>query len=691
MRRIVASTLIGVTLMGVIQSTIQFAHASGNAGGAESNSVVIITSNKADTIVAPGIEDLGVQLNDLYSEVGKNLNIDYLYVKILHLIAGGKAVYADKRPNIYGELTVESLSAPFEIEGAVQNYTAEAPWAICPDETIERPSKYYLPDAAYSVTSEVIKLMNKRYFVDRGSMQEYFDSLGKDVKTNVVFCEAVLEYIGASEKSINSFYPSYEKVRYMKDKYENVIEVNSQGVFTIKSPFKEVFIANNIVDERELDIISLILSFDSALAASSNPNGVKSDLDVPYIKNYTSRENMMIAAISIIGKVRYVWGGGHLGSGGIDGINPMWQAFFNQYGDESGEPGYGMCIKPRASWCPMHGQSSRENGCLFSSETNKSATEYILNRGDILPLIDSDLADYSAFLSESIDFTHGVVGHRLDGLDCSGYTSWLYNQITDQRVYDSGATAFISSGGLKRVPWGNKMLPGDVFSWGEHIVVIIGQVKNESKAYVMAEASPNMVKFGVVYYGGAHQSDINLARQIAIEANKLIGNLPDSEKTHVYNMSNLGYNRNSSGEVVSRYAEIGRLKQVFLDEESIITGYNKRIQDMTAQEIIQHTINSLDLYYLKGAEEYNGEIFKLPDTVLDKIEEYRIEQIMREKEESLVVDVEVNVIVDNGVETLINELSNTEVIILSGERADTGLDMTKAAISYSKNTKPSMD
>ena len=63
--------------------------------------------------------------------------------------------------------------------------------------------------------------------------------------------------------------------------------------------------------------MSIILSFDSKLAAYNDPDTIKNEYVNPYKLGYTSRENMMLAAMSVVGKVRYVWGGGHLGSGNL--------------------------------------------------------------------------------------------------------------------------------------------------------------------------------------------------------------------------------------------------------------------------------------------------------------------------------------------------------------------------------------
>ena len=682
-RRTVASVLVGMLLM----SNVQMAYAADEVAMMhEATSVSTNVDIEAvDKIVASGVDDIGVQLNDLYKEVGKNLNIDYMYVKILHLIAGGKAVYADKRPNILAELTVESMAAPFDIDGAVQLYNQQAPWIVMPDETVERPSKYYLPDAAYSVTSEVVKLMNGRYYADRGEMQEYFDALSKDVKTNVIFCEAVLEYIGAEREAIESFYVTYEKILYEKEANENVLEMNEDGTFSIKEEFKDIFVDNYLGDEDILNVLSIILSFDSKLAASKSVDEVRDAYILPYKVDYTSRENMMLAAMSVVGKVRYVWGGGHLTTGMIDGINPSWQAFYDAYPLDENAEGHARCIQPSGCWCPIHKAVENENGCLLKSETITSVEEYVDTIKEVCDTSKLETDKYKALLEDKVDLEHGVASHRLDGLDCSGYASWLYNQISNKREYDAGARSFISSSGLKVVPYGYKMLPGDVFSWGSHIVVVIGPSSANSKAYVITEASPNMVKFGVMYYGSAKQSDINEAIAIAKEANDLIGGVPATEKTHIYNMDTRGYTTETidngttviegdwvynteteqweQGQTIineptvktTRYAEIGRLNTSFLDENIIIPDYNKKIKDMSAKEIIQYTLNNMDKSYVSGFDTYEGKIFdtskvKEPQADMSTLQKNKVESkrnIENSKDETVVLTDELVKAEDN--------------------------------------------
>lgn len=605
-KRIVASVIASVMIVG----TTQVAYAA-EVESPEAPEMTItidssISSEDTTEVTTPALDDLAVQLNDMYVEVGRNLNIDYIYVKILHLLAGGKAVYADKLPNIYSETTVESMQGPFDIEGATQTYSVQAPWIVCPDEEIERPSKYYIVDAAYSTTSDIVKLMNQRYFADRGQMQDYFDALSKEVKTNIVFCEAVMEYIGSDREAIESFYSIYEKILYEKETGENVIEANGDGTFSIKDKFKQIFISNNITSERDLEVLCLILSFDSKLAASSSPDEVKDEYVAPYKIDYTSRENMMLAAMSVVGKVRYVWGGGHLDTGTLNGINPAWQAFYEAYPTEPEDEGFSRCIQPTGCWCPIHGAVEAENGCLMSAETVYSVEEYIDSRKEVIDTSELDTEIYKNLLNSDIDFSRGVNSHRLDGFDCSGYASWVYNQISSTRTYDCGARNFISAGGLRSIAYGSEMLPGDVFSWGSHIVVVVGAVRDGSKAYVILEASPNTVKFGVMYYGSARQSDINTAINVAREANDLIGGLPLTEKTHIYNMDSVGFSEN---EPTGRYAEIGRLPYSFLDENIIIAEYGKKIKDMTAQEIIQYTLNNINEKYVTGLNTYTGSIY----------------------------------------------------------------------------------
>ena len=558
-----------------------------------------------DTI-AVSSNTLNEQLDDLYHEIGDRLNIDYLYVKIMHMISGGKAVYADASPNIKIDTTVENIEGAFDIPGIDQDYELIADWIMCPDENVIRPSKYYLPDAAYNVMADVIAIMNSRYYADRGNMQSYFDALNNDVKTTIIFCEAVLKYTGSTDEAVNSFYSVYEKMLYDKDKNENVLEVDENGVYKFKSDYKNILISNNISTDRELEILSIILRFDANLAASASTTELSESLVMPYDIGYQSRENMMIAAMSVVGKVRYVWGGGHIGASSIKGINPNWEIFNSLYGTSEGEDGYLECIRPSGSWCPIHGENSSNNGCSFSSSTVYSADQFVEERSQVYsaPILESD--SYKDII-ESINFSNGISSHRLDGLDCSGYVCWVYNQVQNSINYNSDAYGFNSQSGIEKVRFGSKLLPGDTFGWSTHILMIVGQIKNDSKAYVIVESSPNMVKFGVGYYSGASNNDIELAKQVANEANLLLGNIDDTEGISCYNFNSI-----SSG-------TFGRLSKTFIDEYTVLSDYSKKINDMNAIEIIQHTINNMPYQYLTGINNYTGSIFNTLNTSANNI------------------------------------------------------------------------
>jgi hypothetical protein len=176
----------------------------------------------------------------------------------------------------------------------------------------------------------------------------------------------------------------------------------------------------------------------------------------------------------------------------------------------------------------------------YHGGTVYSLDQYIEARKDILNVDELSSDKYREMLS-TIDFKNGINIHTLDGLDCSGYASWLYNQITDKYTINSSAVSFTDQLGIKKVTFGSELLPGDVFSWTEHIVVIVGKSTESGKAYVTIEQTPNVLKFGVVYYSGASQYDIDRAYEIAKEANELIGGLnSEYERPSKYCMNDQG-------------------------------------------------------------------------------------------------------------------------------------------------------
>ena len=579
---------------------------------------------------------LDEQLDELYKEIGEQLNINYMYIKMIHLIAGGKAVYADENPNIKVDLTVENIKPAFQIDGVSQDYELQADWIYCPDETIERPNPYYLPDCAYNVTASIIAIMNNRYNADRGTMQTYFDALTDEVKTTILFCEAILEYTGSSENSVNNFYNIYERLLFEKERSENIIEMDSEGNYRFKDKFNDIFVNNGIYGENELNYLTTILRYDSSLAAYASVDEVSSKITMPYTYGYQSRENMMIAAMSVIGKVRYVWGGGHSGSGDIEGINPNWKLFYDSYSKNPNRNSYNKCIKPYVSWCPIHKETDgNPNGCLFESSYVKNYDEFIYERDKRYNTDTLKTDQFKKFVNQLT--ADGMTSHLLDGLDCSGYTNWLYNQVTTRdMVFDAGALAFMQQYGIKNVEFGSKLLPGDVFSFGDHIIVIIGETRKGSNAYVTVEATPCQLKCGVGYYNGASQSDIDKASEIAVEANKLFGNISEDERINKFNFNAVGYTDCSKKSKWYGYHGFGRLSRPFIDESIILSDYGKTYQELNAIEIIQHTINLMPYQYISGIDTYDGDIFDT-ESVIKNRSSINTEQVDKTK---IILDVE---------------------------------------------------
>lgn len=564
-------------------------------------------------------QSLQDQLTDLYNNVAEELDIPSDYVWAVHMLAGGKAVYSSRLPNIYNSLTLASLAGPFEIPNSTykQEYNLEAPFAVCTNFEIDRQKdgKYYLPDAAYNVMSSIKELMNKRLEASRGAFQVYFDALMPDAKQNICFYESIMLYCGHPEREVNQLYKVYERLLYDKAKDEYVIELTSDGQYKVKDKFIGSFEKYGISDTSQL---AIAMSFDGILAGSNTPETVRASEPLHYKNGYTSRENMMAAAMSLVGKVRYVWGGGHGGSAHIDGISPIWECF-NELYEQNEKDGY--CIQPSGTWCPIHGTVN--GACSLSDTTVSTVQDYIELRGDLL----QHTSAYSEVLSPSINkiYRNGnlaysagskIAAHRVEGLDCSGFAGWIYNQIDKDRVYDSSARNFVYSGNLQELPLGSELYPGDVIAWSSHIVTVVGKLDDTNKVYIQIEQTPNVIKFGVAYYSGASAEQIQKAKAIAKEANILLGNVKDNW-VGCYNMNDLAgsikVTTDENGEVVYEYSNslhLGRLKKLFIDEFETVPGYDIPMREMTGQQIIQYTIDNMPDKYISGKNVYTGGIFK---------------------------------------------------------------------------------
>lgn len=470
------------------------------------------------------------------------------------------------------------------------------------------------------IMNSLSEIIEQRKNADRGDMQYYFDKLSDAGRDLILFCEAILLYENNDDENINKLFPIIEKVLYDFEINGGVVDI--EGILRANGIDDEVVINRlKVAMERyfelnkmeNLEVQTLQVKPEDVQALSVDKTSEDSEeieKDLPYKPGYTSRENMLLAAASLVGKVRYVWGGGHLTTGNIKGINPVWQEFFNLYKDENGID-RGTCIQRNNGWCPIHGFDDSGYSCTVKSSIIRSVDDY---RRYAKKYISKNILDSEYFrqlIKNSVDFSKEIHAHSLDGLDCSGFVSWLFNQIDMDTIYDSTAMGFVEATGLTEIDYRGELLPGDVFAWTKHIVVIVGKVEGSNNVYIVVEAAPNMVKFGVAYNGRVSKREIEMAKKIVFEVNQLIGNIPRTEEVKVYNMDRAGYYREEKTNEIKRYAKAGRLSKKFIDEGIVIPEYGKRIIDMSANEILQYLIDRLPTEYLSGLENYRGELFDI--------------------------------------------------------------------------------
>ena len=166
---------------------------------------------------------------------------------------------------------------------------------------------------------------------------------------------------------------------------------------------------------------------------------------------------------------------------------------------------------------------------------------------------------------------------------------------------------FIKQSGVQSIGLETRLQPGDMFSWGAHIIVIVAPLNCDSDAYVMVESGPNVVRFGIAYFESAIKSDIESAVDIATEANELIGGLSEVDKVRKSNMNYCKFT--SSDPELSCYHDCGRINVVLKDYSDKVDKYDKPINELNAIELIQYVIDNLPSNYISGLENYNGGIF----------------------------------------------------------------------------------
>lgn len=259
-------------------------------------------------------------------------------------------------------------------------------------------------------------------------------------------------------------------------------------------------------------------------------------IEVPYKVGSSSREDMLVAAFSLIGKVRYIWGGGHQGTNNIIGINPLWREFNRIYVNNNKE---GYCIRPnnKGYWCPIH-KATGNSKCAFYEPRYTTVEKFLKDRTTDYAAWDNPYGGISAsVLSSILSEVRNVPYHALEGLDCSGFVGWVFNQTFTNRKYEGEAVKFISNNGLETIRATDMILPGDIISTDDHIQIVVGAIDNNNRAFVIIEATPPEVKCGVAYKKDATNEEIGKAERYAKEINNYFGDITYSASISKTNIS----------------------------------------------------------------------------------------------------------------------------------------------------------
>lgn len=578
-----------------------------------SNRIVESSDNYSD------LNNLQNQLQNLIADVQSDTGLQISEIYKLYKIQGNKPVYSTDNPDIANECMVKTLPHAFEIIGAKEDkedydqvydkYTQE--------DEIQRPNEYYLPDTVYNVQSSVKTLVDIWKQKDR--QDEQYSLIQDSVKQNLYFYEAVLDYIGEPQENL---YEAYKAIIDEKQNHSEVYEYNSSGEISLQSWARDILTGHGYT-ERQQDILQILWVDDWYIRYASSLDDIISDYEYPFIYGESSIDNLMQVQTSVIAKVRYVWGGGHTNACNIVGIQPVWEKF-NTYYINQGHPN--NCIMPSYTWCPIHGAlTETENACSgVYGDTFSSVQEYIDQRQKFLDTEVLKNGKFIELIENAQIYTEYIQGHSLDGLDCSGYTGWAYNQITGGNTVDSTAAYFVDANRMKNLQVGEQLKPGDIFQWSSHIVMVIGKASDSKncKAYVIVEMQPYTVQFQVAYYTQASYNDINKAVQIAREANILFGGDYFVDRwVNRYEIETEVITDEVTGEqVVQDRAglKLGRYTNFIdvdtpVDEGKTVQWAGETFYDMNATEILQHTINKYlsdgNERYLTGLNTYTGSIF----------------------------------------------------------------------------------
>lgn len=536
-----------------------------------------------ESVVNNNVDKLSIDICNLYKRTADNFHIQQKHVKIIHLVAGGRAIYTDKNPDIYTDTTSKTLKAPFDIEGATNKYDKESP-INCGDKNVKRPNKHFLPDASYNVTDSIVNIMREREKYYESNKDSIFHKLIEEVKEDITFYEALIKYCGADEKQVNSVLETYIKLLTNRDKQDPIIYITEEGKYEFFENHEEIV---DIYDNSIKENLAIALSYDDNIISTNNiyditnKDGNNGCLSI----GENSRENLLATALYVAGDIRYVWGAGHMGTNNINGISPIWAEFNKHYKNRNN------CLRPSETWCPIHGYAGETlDSCLFGDREVSSIGEYLKLRKNSIAK-NNKITRTNLLVTLGKDLKEPLEPHRLEGLDCSGYIGWLFNQIDRTRTYEGTAIEFVRRNEMKEISMYEELLPGDLVAWSSHIVMVIGKVSESNKAYIIVEQVPNTVRTGVLTYKGITEEELEKAKELAYKTNCRLKAELKNEEVKVYNMQGIEYVCDEDG-AISRALSIGRLGRDFEDEDKIIEELGMKLKNLKAEQIINYLIDT---------------------------------------------------------------------------------------------------
>lgn len=198
-----------------------------------------------------------------------------------------------------------------------------------------------------------------------------------------------------------------------------------------------------------------------------------------------SQQQLVTTALSLVGRVRYVWGGGHQGTSQIIGEVPWWETFNAQF---EGNNSIDQAVGVGNHWCPIHGYSD----CVFS-DTGVYSKEQL----EELRSLQFNIEKHQFDIFDTVDWGTNPMYknvHRFDGLDCSGFMKWVAYQVSSEIYYD-GAHNIPLQGNMMPIYDRYNLQSGDIVAWPAHTYMIVGKV--EGSTYIHVESTPGTIRLGV--------------------------------------------------------------------------------------------------------------------------------------------------------------------------------------------------